>query len=136
MVIATGCFFISSECGLWLLEKKCERIVVGIARGRCLRRVPLVGLERLCDQCEGFGIGDADAERLPGREWALEGNGAVGFVAGDGGSGAVALLFGDDGTFVANPFAVVLEGYLLERFGENRGTLVLDIVGDCKGCGG
>ena len=46
MVIATGCFFISSECGLWLLEKKCERIVVGIARGRCLRRVPLVGLER------------------------------------------------------------------------------------------
>ena len=66
----------------------------------------------------------------------MEGNGAVGFVAGDGGSGAVALLFGDDGTFVANPFAVVLEGYLLERFGENRGTLVLDIVGDCKGCGG
>ena len=73
---------------------------------------------------------------MPGRECALKGDGAVCLVAGDCGSGAVAGLFGDNGTFVANPFAVVLESDMLERFGENRGTLVLDIVGDRKGCGG
>ena len=67
---------------------------------------------------------------MPGWECALQGNGAVGLVAGDGGSGAVAGLFGDDGALVANPFAVVLESDLLKRFGENCGTLVLDIVGD------
>ncbi len=82
------------------------------------------------EEREGFGILDADAERCSRRERTLERDGAVGFVAGDGRAGTVALLFGDDRALVTDPFAVVLERNFLERFGENSGTFVLDGVGD------
>ena len=96
----------------------------GIVRGFA-RRWGLFG-----DEGEGFGVLDADAERCSRRERTLKRDGAVGFVAGDGRAGTVALLFSDDGAFIADPFAVVFEGDFLERFGEDGAAFMLDGVGN------
>ena len=85
-----------------------------------------------CEEGEGFRIGDADAKRCSRRERTLKRDRAVSAVPCDGCAVAVAGLLGDNSAFVANPFAVVFERYLLECFGENRGAFMLDCVGN--GC--
>ena len=85
-------------------------------------------LKRFGEEGEGFRIGDADAKRCSRRERTLECDGAVCCVASDCGAAAVAGLLGDHGAFIADPFAVVFERNLLERFGKNRGTFMLDAV--------